>query len=44
MAHSLKAVENLLRENGVKVFSGENAIEEVAEFLNSKVDWIKNEN
>ena len=44
MAHSLKAVENLLRENGVKVFSGENAIEEVAEFLNSKVDWIKKEN
>ena len=37
MSHSLQAVENLLKENGVKVFSGENAITEVAEFLNSFV-------
>ena len=33
MNHSLKAVENLLESNGVKVF---NSIEEVSEFLNSK--------
>lgn len=33
MRHSLKAVENLLKSNGVKVF---NSIEEVSEFLNSK--------
>lgn len=33
MNHSLKAVENLLKSNGVKVF---NSIEEVSEFLNSK--------
>ena len=33
MNHSLKAVENLLKSNGVKVF---NSIEDVAEFLNSK--------
>ena len=32
MSHSLKAVENLLKENGVKVF---NTIEEVANFLNN---------
>ena len=32
MAHSLKAVENLLRANGVKVFS---SLEEVAVFLNN---------
>lgn len=32
MAHSLKAVENLLKSNGVKVF---NSIEDVAEFLNN---------
>lgn len=37
MSHSLQAVENLLKENRVKVFSGENAITEVAEFLNSFV-------
>lgn len=37
MTHSLKAVENLLKENGAKVFSGENAITEVADFLNSFV-------
>lgn len=34
MEHSLKAVENLLKENGVKVFSGKNALNEVAEYLN----------
>ena len=33
MAHSLKAVENLLKENGVRCF---NSIKEVAKFLNSK--------
>lgn len=32
MSHSLKAVENLLKENGVKVF---NTLEEVANFLNN---------
>ena len=32
MNHSLKAVENLLKSNGVKVF---NSIEDVANFLNS---------
>ena len=37
MNHSLKAVENLLKENGVKVFSGSNSIDEVAKFLNSHV-------
>ena len=31
MAHSLKAVENLLKENGVKVFD---TLEDTAEFLN----------
>lgn len=31
MAHSLKAVENLLKENSVKVF---NTLEDIAEFLN----------
>lgn len=36
MNHSLKAVENLLKENGVKVFSGSNAIKEVAKFLNER--------
>lgn len=41
MSHSLKAVENLLKSNGIKVFSGNNAIEEVAEFLNSKVSLIE---
>lgn len=34
MAHSLKAVENLLKENGVKCFD---SIEAVAEFLNNEV-------
>lgn len=33
MGHSLKAVENLLKSNGVKVF---NNIESVAEFLNNR--------
>lgn len=37
MTCSLKAVENLLKENGVKVFTGINAINEVAEFLNSQI-------
>ena len=32
MAHSLKAVENLLKENGVRCF---NSIEAVADFLNN---------
>lgn len=32
MSHSLKAVENLLKSNGVKVFD---SIESVAEFLNN---------
>lgn len=35
MAHSLKAVENLLMSNGVKVFD---SIEAVAEFLNNVED------
>ena len=35
MAHSLEAVENLLKANGVKVFY---TIESVADFLNSKVE------
>ena len=35
MNHSLKAVENLLKSNSVKVF---NSIEDVAEFLNSKAE------
>ncbi len=34
MSHSLKAVENLLKSNGVKVFD---SIEAVAEFLNNEV-------
>lgn len=34
MAHSLKAVENLLIENGVKIF---HSLEEIAEFLNNEV-------
>ncbi len=36
MAHSLKAVENLVKDHGVKVFSGENALQDVADFLNRK--------
>lgn len=34
MAHSLKAVENLLKENGVKIF---HSIQEVAEYINSQM-------
>ena len=34
MAHSLAAVENLLKENGAKCFG---SIEAVADFLNSKI-------
>lgn len=37
MAHSLKAVENLVKEHGVKVFSGENALQDAADFLNRKI-------
>lgn len=33
MSHSLKATENLLKSNGVRVF---NSIEDVAEFLNNQ--------
>lgn len=40
MAHSLKAVENLLKENGIRVYSGENALSKAADFLN-KMDGIK---
>ena len=36
MNHSLKAVENLLKANEVKVFSGFDGIKEVAEFLNKQ--------
>lgn len=35
MAHSLKAVENMLKANGVVVFSGEKALLEVAKYLNT---------
>lgn len=37
MAHSLKAVENMLKANGVIVFSGEKALLEVADYLNKTV-------
>ena len=37
MAHSLKAVENMLKANGVIVFSGEKALLEVADYLNKVV-------
>lgn len=36
MSHSLKAVENLLKENGIRVYSGERALHDVAEFLNAE--------
>lgn len=36
MTHSLTAVENLLRENGVKVFTGTDGIKQAAEFLNNQ--------
>ena len=35
MAHSLKAVENMLKANGAVVFSGEKALLEVAKYLNT---------
>lgn len=35
MAHSLKAVENLLKENGVKIF---HSIQEVADYINSQME------
>lgn len=35
MAHSLKAVENLLKENGVKVF---HSINEVAKYINLQME------
>lgn len=34
MSHSLKAVENLLKENRIKVYSGVHAMQDVADFLN----------
>lgn len=37
MAHSLKAVENMLKANGVIVFSGGKALLEVADYLNKAV-------
>lgn len=37
MAHSLKAVENMLKANGVVVFSSEKALLEVADYLNKAV-------
>lgn len=37
MTHSLKAVENMLKANGVVVFSGEKALLEVADYLNKAV-------
>lgn len=37
MAHSLKAVENMLKANGVVVFSGEKALLKVADYLNKAV-------
>lgn len=37
MAHSLKAVENMLKANGVVVFSGEKALLEVADYLNKAI-------
>lgn len=38
MAHSLAAVEKLLEYNGVKIFSGMNAMRECAAFLNKEYD------
>lgn len=35
MAHSLKAIENMLKANGAVVFSGEKALLEVAKYLNT---------
>lgn len=36
MMHSLKAVEKLLKSNGVTVFSGKDALAKVAKYLNEK--------
>lgn len=36
MMHSLKAVEKLLKSNGVIVFTGKDALAEVAKYLNEK--------
>lgn len=35
MAHSLKAVENMLKANGAMVFSDEKALLEAAKYLNT---------
>lgn len=35
MTHSLKAVENLLKENGVRIF---HSIQEVADYINSQME------
>ena len=36
IVHDLKAVENLCKDNGIaKVFTGKNAMQEAADFLNS---------
>ncbi|MEQ2944912.1 hypothetical protein [Anaerostipes hadrus] len=35
MGRSIKAVENLLKENGIRVYSGNNALKEAADFINS---------
>ena len=38
IAHDLKAVENLCKDNGIaKVFSGKNAMQECAKFINNKL-------
>lgn len=42
MSHSLKAVENLLRDNGIRVYSGSNALKCAADFLNSMNDKLLN--
>ena len=36
MWRSMKATENLLKENGIRVFSGDNCLQDVADFLNSE--------
>lgn len=38
MGRSIKAVENLLKEGGIRVYSGERALQDVAEFLNAEND------
>ena len=36
IVHDLKAVENLCKDNGIaKVFTGKNAMQKAADFLNS---------